>query len=96
MKDKNVEAIAYLHDQDRKNLQHFIGSAYSVRMTYTGAQTVTVGEKKPEVTDHVTVVVNGPKSDFTVEINYARDAARTPLLIRIPQAVGTLSMELVR
>ena len=27
LKDKNVEAIAYLHDQDRKNLQHFIGSA---------------------------------------------------------------------
>jgi hypothetical protein len=42
------------------------------------------------------VSVKGPKSDFTVEVFYARDAARTPLLIRIPQPVGTLSMELVR
>ncbi len=24
---KNVESIAYLHDQDRRNLQHFIGNA---------------------------------------------------------------------
>jgi len=24
---KNVESIAYRHDQDRKNLQHFIGCA---------------------------------------------------------------------
>ena len=56
---------------------------------------ITVGDKK-EVTDHLMVSVKGPKADFTVEIFYARDAARTPLLIKIPQAVGTLSMELVR
>jgi hypothetical protein len=76
--------------------QVFFGSAYSVRLEYTGAQTITVGDKKPEVTDHLVVSVKGPKSDFSVEINYARDAARTPLLIKIPQAAGTLSMELVR
>ena len=75
--------------------QVFYGSAYAVRMDYTGAQTITVSDK-PSVTDHLVVSVKGPKSDFTVEVFYARDAARTPLLIRIPQSVGTLSMELVR
>jgi hypothetical protein len=97
------DAIAYVYF-GRKELgqgrvppaqQIYFGSAYAVRMEYTGAQTVTVGDKQ-EVTDHLMVAVKGPKSDFTVEVFYARDAARTPLLIKIPQAVGTLSMELVR
>jgi Protein of unknown function (DUF3108) len=73
----------------------YFGSEYSVHMEYTGAQTITLGDKK-EVTDHLVVSVKGPRADLTVEVYYARDAARTPLLIKIPQAVGTLSMELVR
>jgi hypothetical protein len=40
--------------------------------------------------------VKGPKAEFIVEVYYARDAARTPLLIKIPQTAGTLSLELVR
>jgi hypothetical protein len=73
----------------------FFGAAYSVRMDYTGAQTITVGDK-PSVTDHLVVSMKGPKSDTSFEIFYARDAARTPLAIRIPVSVGTLSVELVR
>jgi hypothetical protein len=75
--------------------QAFFGSAYSVRMDYTGAQTVTVSDK-PSVTDHLVVHVKGPKSDFSFETFFARDAARTPLVIRVPLSVGTFSMELVR
>ena len=74
----------------------YFGSPYTVQQSYTGAQNVTLADKKPEVTDHLVFNVKGPKSDFSVEVYYARDAARTPLLIKIPQAVGTLSMELVR
>jgi hypothetical protein len=73
----------------------FFGSGYSVKMDYTGAQTITAAEK-PTVTDHLNVSVKGPASDFTFEIFYARDAARTPLLIKIPVTVGTISLELVR
>jgi hypothetical protein len=51
---------------------------------------------KPVTTDHVNVSVKGPASDFTFEIYYARDPARTPLLIKIPVSVGTVSLELVR
>jgi len=75
--------------------QAFFGSAYSVRMDYTGAQTITVSDK-PSVTDHLVVSVKGPKSDFSFEMFFARDAARTPLLIRVPLSVGAFSMELVR
>jgi hypothetical protein len=75
--------------------QVFFGSAYAVRMDYTGAQTITVSDK-PSVTDHLAVNVKGPKSDFNFEMFFARDAARTPLLIRVPLSVGTFSMELVR
>jgi hypothetical protein len=73
----------------------YFGSEYSVRMDYTGAMTIPVGEK-PTVTDHLVIYVKGPKSDFNFEVFYARDAARTPLVIKVPLPVGTLSMELVR
>jgi hypothetical protein len=74
----------------------YFGAPYTVQQSYTGAQNITLADKKPEVTDHLVFTVKGPKADFSVEVNYARDAARTPLLIKIPLAVGTLSMELVR
>jgi len=73
----------------------FFGSGYSARLEYTGAQSIPVAEKQT-VTDHLVAHVKGPASDFTFEIFYARDAARTPLLIKIPVTVGTISLELVR
>jgi hypothetical protein len=73
----------------------FFGSGYDVKTVYTGAQDIPVAGK-PVVTDHVNVSVKGPASDFTFEIFYARDAARTPLLIKIPVSIGTVSLELVR
>jgi hypothetical protein len=75
--------------------QAFFGSAYSVRLDYTGARTITLNDR-PTVTDHLAINVKGPKSSFSFEIFFARDAARTPLLIRVPLSVGTFSMELVR
>jgi hypothetical protein len=73
----------------------FFGSGYEVKMVYTGAMDVPVAGK-PVVTDHVNVSVKGPASDFTFEIFYARDAARTPLLVKIPVPAGTVALELVR
>jgi len=72
----------------------YFGGPYSAKMDYTGPQNVKVGGKST-VTDHLVVSVKGPKSDFTFEVFYARDAARTPVAIRIPLPVGTLSIELV-
>ncbi len=73
----------------------FFGSAYDAKMVYTGAMDIPVAGK-PVTTDHVNVSVKGPASDFTFEIFYARDPARTPLLFKIPVSVGTVSLELVR
>jgi hypothetical protein len=72
----------------------YFGGPYSVKMDYTGAQNIPVAGKST-VTDHLVVSVKGPKADFTFEVFYARDAARTPLAIRIPLPVGALSIELV-
>jgi hypothetical protein len=73
----------------------WLGSEYSVKTDYTGAQTLTIAKKAAE-TDHIVVSVKGPKSSFTFEVFYARDAQRTPLQIRIPLALGTFTLELVR
>ncbi len=73
----------------------YLGSAYSVRLDYTGAATINSGEK-PAVTDHVNVSIKGPKANITIEVYFARDAARTPLLIKVPVQLGTFSLELVR
>jgi hypothetical protein len=73
----------------------FFGSAYQYSMQYTGAMNITVGEK-PAVTDHVVVSAKGPKSDVSFEVFFARDAARTPLLIKVPLSTGAFSIELVR
>src|ERR1035438_1167016 len=71
----------------------FFGSAYSVRLEYTGAQPVTVADK-PALTARVTVSFRGPASNTSFEIFFARDAARSPLLVRVPSNLGTIVMEL--
>ncbi|HLY19108.1 MAG TPA: DUF3108 domain-containing protein [Bryobacteraceae bacterium] len=71
------------------------GASYSVRMEYAGVQDVTLGGKHHQA-DHVNVYVKGPVADSKLEIFFARDTARTPLIIKAPLPVGTLSMELVR
>ena len=71
------------------------GSLYRAQLDYAGAETVTVSGK-PEISDKVAVTMKGPASSFRFEMYFARDAARTPLLIKVPFALGTFSMELVR
>jgi len=73
----------------------FFGSAYEVKTRYTGPMDIPVGGKNV-TTDKVDVSVKGPASEFSLEIYYDRDAARTPLLIKIPVPIGTVSLELVR
>lgn len=73
----------------------FYGAAHPVRMEYTGAQSIQVGERA-ETADRLVVTVKGPASETQFEVFFARDAARTPLSIRVPFTVGTLSLELVR
>jgi hypothetical protein len=71
----------------------YFGSAYSVRLEYTSAQTV-MAAGKPSLADRLMVYLKGPASNTNFEVFFGRDPARTPLLIRVPLSVGTLSMEL--
>jgi hypothetical protein len=73
--------------------QVVFGSLYSVRIEYTGAQSIKLGEQRME-SDRILASIKGPSSDVTVEIFFSRDAARVPLLVKIPLALGVFSVEL--
>jgi hypothetical protein len=75
--------------------QVFLGAGYSVTLRYTGEANVRLDDKT-SVADRVVVSVRGPKADISAEAYFARDAARTPLVVKLPLGVGTFSMELVR
>jgi len=69
----------------------YFGSRYSISLKYTGEVKAAQG-----AADRLVGTVKGPNSSFTLEIDFARDPARTPLAIRVPLAVGMLTAELVR
>lgn len=75
--------------------QILFGGLYQVSLVYAGAPVIPVGGKQ-EQSDQVTATVKGPSSSLTFDAYFARDAARTPLLVKVPFAMGTFSMELVR
>jgi hypothetical protein len=71
------------------------GGPYQVNLQYTGEQTVMVSNKT-SIADRLIVTVKGPASEISFEMFFARDAARTPLVIRVPLSPGMFSMELTR
>ncbi len=71
------------------------GSLYDVRLEFGGTQTITVNSHKVEA-DRILGSVRGPASDHTFEIFVSRDAARTPLRIRVPFPVSSFTLDLVR
>jgi len=75
--------------------QVFFGASYAVTLRYTGEASITL-DNKQSITDRLVISVRGPKSDISVEAYFARDPARTPLLVKLPLAMGTFSLELVR
>jgi hypothetical protein len=97
------DALAYLFFLRRELSQGrlppaqavYFGAPYQVRLEYGGAQTVTSGGN-PTQADRLVASVKGPSSDFSFEMLFARDAARTPLAVRVPLAMGTFSLELTR
>jgi len=73
--------------------QVVFGALYNVRIEYTGAQTIRIGDQRME-SDRILASIKGPASDLTVEIFFSRDAARVPLMAKIPLALGVFSVEL--
>ena len=71
------------------------GGVYRVSMVYAGEKPF-VRDKQKVLTDQVNCAIRGPKSEVHLEILFARDAARTPLVVRCPFSLGTFSLELIR
>jgi hypothetical protein len=71
------------------------GAPYRMQLQYTGEQQVRLNNKNV-VSDRVIITLKGPASEITFEMFLARDAARTPLVIRVPLSLGMFSMELTR
>jgi hypothetical protein len=73
----------------------YFGGPYQLRLEYVGAQTVRANERSYDA-DRLRASFKGPASEMTFEMFFTRDAARTPVVIRIPFSLGTFSMELVQ
>ena len=71
------------------------GALYQLRLTFKGAESIRVADMMVDV-DHLVAALKGPASDKTFEVFFARDAARTPVLAKIPSPLGTFSVELIR
>jgi len=71
------------------------GELRTIRVDYVGAPMISVNGKQVQ-SDEVTCTIGIGSSDYMFDVYYARDAARTPLLITAPFALGKFSMELIR
>ena len=70
-----------------------LGSLYNVRLEFAGTETMKkLG--KPVQADRIHATIKGPASELAVDIFFAQDEVRTPVLARIPLALGTFSVEL--
>lgn len=70
------------------------GAVYQVRAEFTGTQEIKVGDQRMEA-DRMQVTFKGPASDFTFEIFFSKDAARTPMLASLPLPLGAFTVELI-
>ncbi len=70
------------------------GSEYQIRLDYKGPQALKIGEGSQQA-DRIEASLKGPQTNLTFEIYFARDAGRTPLLVRVPLALGAFTMELM-
>jgi hypothetical protein len=75
--------------------QILFGGLYLIRVDYTGAPMIKVNDKQVQA-DKVTCIIRAGISEYKFDMYFARDPARTPLLISAPLAMGKFSMELIR
>jgi hypothetical protein len=76
------------------NQSVYLGSKYDLQLTYVGTETIRQGDQRVEA-DKVRTNIHGPKSDLTIELYFARDEVRTPILARLPLALGVFTVELL-
>lgn len=94
-----MDALTYLYFTRREMGQGRVpppgqtvfGGLYEIRFQYTGPEPF-----KDAVTDKLAAGFRGPSSSANFDILFARDAARTPALVRLPLTLGVFSLELAR
>jgi hypothetical protein len=72
-----------------------IGVLHPIRVEYVGGPIISVNQKQVQ-SDQVTCTFKAGAAEYNFDVYFARDAARTPLLITVPFAMGKFSMELIR
>lgn len=73
----------------------YYGAAYDIRFEAAGSQKVRANDAFLDA-DRLVVTIKGPAAQSKFEVFFARDAARTPVLARIPLPLATLTVELAR
>ena len=75
--------------------QVVLGAAYNIRLEVLGTATVKM-LGKPVQADRIRANIKGPASNLAIEIFFAKDEGRTPVLAKIPLPLGTFTVELTR
>jgi hypothetical protein len=71
-----------------------LGAAYQVRLEYLGSTPVRLGAQQIDA-DRFRISIKGPASDLTLELFFAHDAVRTPVMLKIPLSLATFTAELI-
>lgn len=71
-------------------------AGYPVKLEYAGPQQVKVNNVSTDSDKVICTIQLAKAPSYKVEMFFARDAARTPLVMRAPFAIGTFSVELER
>jgi hypothetical protein len=70
------------------------GGQYMITVTYAETRQIQAAGAAREA-DRILVDLTGDKSQHSFEIFFAKDDARTPLIVRVPFQLGTFSLRLV-
>jgi Protein of unknown function (DUF3108) len=73
----------------------YFGAPYEVRLNSAGTESIKIGSASVDA-DRITAAVTGPSSSISFEMLFLKDRARTLAVVRVPLALGTFSMELVK
>ena len=72
----------------------YYGGPYDLQFEMLGSQALSIGGAQTQA-DRFRVSFKGPVANSTFEVFFSKNAARTPLLIKVPFSLGTFSMELM-
>jgi Protein of unknown function (DUF3108) len=73
----------------------FFGAPYEIKLDAAGTESVKIGNASVP-TDHVKASVTGASANINFDLFFLQDRGRTLALVRVPMALGTFSLELVK